>query len=830
MYIIHINKKNGILDAIYVVKQYTYMITRVFSSKIPVLLPLILFGALSGLAQGSRLSTSAGDVVNFHQTSHGILIRTTRCWASIQVYSPTMIRVRMSHQVFSSDFSYAVIGKPDGEFTKVQDSKGNILLLTDSLEVRVNKDPLQISFYTRGGKMLSGDYGGLGVRWLGHEITDYRTLLPGEKFIGLGEKTGNLNRRGNHYVNWNTDAFGYSLNRDPIYSTMPFYLGIHDSLTYGIFFDNTFRSFFDFGSSTDSQFCFFGADDGEMNYYFFGASTIRGILQDYSALTGHIHMPPLWSLGYQQSRYSYMSSKELLGIARTFREKQIPCDVLYCDIDYMDHYKVFTWNPVTFPDPREMTDSLKMMGFHLVTIIDPGIKVEKGYPAFDEGMRDSAFARYPDGSYYTGSVWAGRSHFPDFTRRQVRTWWGKNFSALSDSGVTGFWNDMNEPSAWGQDIPDLIEFGNPDHRATLASVRNVYGMQMARATYNGTRKLLGGRRPFVLSRAAYSGIQRYSAMWTGDNNSTDEHMLLGYRLINSMGLSGEPFVGMDIGGFSGNPTPALMVRWMSLGTYTPMFRNHTAKGNTFHEPWRWGKKNEALMRKSIRQRYRLLPYLYSTFYEASRNGMPVERSLAIDYAYDQHIYRPGFENEFQLGHALLVAPVVSYRDSAKVYFPKCGWYRMSTGDYIKGGHAFWVAAPLNDLPVFVRAGSIIPMQHPVQSTMDKGDGVLQIHVWYGTDPSSFRYYEDDGNTYQYEQGVFYRRLISFDPEKHQILFAKPTGSYSSRFTQIKLVLHGFPGLISLKLNDRVIHLQPGRQSATAWAVFPNKSEKLSINW
>lgn len=825
------------------------MVPRFFSSKALVLWVLAFPACLSAHSQGSRLSEQLGNLDSVQKTDHGVLLRTSDAWAELSVYGPDIVRVRISKGAISPDFSYAVTGGPEGDFSRMVETDSTYQLFTDSVEVVVYRDPLRIQFYTRKGQLLSGDDPALGVSWLGHEVTSYRQLFPTEKFIGLGEKTGDLNRRGSHYVDWNTDAYGYSLNQDPIYSTMPFYIGIHDSLAYGIFFDNTYKSFFDFGASTNDQFYFFGADDGEMNYYFFGASGIRGILRDYTHLTGRVSMPPIWSLGYQQCRYSYMSSHELLDIARTFRHEQIPCDVLYCDIDYMDHYKVFTWNPTTFPDPLALTDTLRGLGFHLVTIIDPGIKVEPGYAPYDEGIGKKLFARYPDGTFYTGSVWAGPSHFPDFTRADARQWWGKNFSTLTSKGVTGFWNDMNEPSAWGQDIPDLIEFGDSAHPATMEAVRAIYGMQMARSTFEGVKALMKGQRPFVLDRAAYPGIQRYSAMWTGDNNSTDDHMLLGFRLINSIGLAGEPFVGTDVGGFTGNPTPALMVRWMSLGVYSPLFRNHTAKGNTYHEPWRWGKENEDLMRTSIEQRYRLLPYLYSTFYQASLSGLPVNRSLAIDYPYSDSIYSLKYQNEFLFGDAILVAPVASDQDSAEVFFPKCGWYRMSTGDYFKGGHAFWVAAPLNDLPVFVREGSIIPMQHPVQNTSEPGDSVLEIHIWKGPDSTDFLYYEDDGSSYSYQQGVYYKRRIIYDPVNSKLTFLPPEGTYLSRFTKTLVVLHGFGKLNTLKIRElsagKAIHqktLYPSRgtnseishsPAVQTWTILlPSwrNHEEISINW
>ena len=492
-----------------------------------------------------------------------------------------------------------------------------------------------------------------------------------------------------------------------------------------------------------------------------------------------------------------MSAEEVLNIAENFRKEKIPADVIYCDIDYMDEYKIFTWNKETFADPKGMVTQLKAMDFHLVTIVDPGIKVEPGYKQYDEGVANNYFATYPDGENYVANVWPGRCHFPNFFKDDVREWWSASFTALTEPGVEGFWNDMNEPAAWGQNIPSMVKFGDQ----YMPEVRNAYGMQMARATYHGTKKILGDKRPFVLTRAAYSGTQRYSAVWTGDNSAYDAHMLLGQRMVNSLGITGMSLIGVDIGGFSGDPTPDLMVRWNSLGVYTPMFRNHAAQGTKMREPWCWGKENEAIIKKDIEQRYRLLPYIYSSFYQSQQTGMPVSRTLAINYTQDENVFNIKYQNQFLFGDFILVAPVESTRFTEEVYLPEGEWYRLSTGEKFTGGKAVIADAPLTDLPVFIKAGAIIPMQNVIQSTNEKGDGILEINIWYGSEASSFIYYEDDGSSYDYQEGVYYKREISFDPVKKNISFQAAEGSFQSKYDQIKLVLHGFDGNIKTLMID-----------------------------
>ncbi len=742
-----------------------------------------------------------GNAESTREHSNALIIKTAEAEAYISVYSPSIIRVNITRSFAAEDESFAVIQQPSGQLDYKESDK-TIELHTAALKLIVNKAPLRFNFYTADGKPLSQDDEHYGTNWQGERVITYRKLYKDERFIGLGEKTGNLDRRGTSYVNWNTDAPHYTPETDPLYKTFPFFVGIHSGLTYGLFLDNTHKSYFDFGASTDDRFSWFGADGGDMNYYFFGAQGISRLIEDYTWLTGRMDMPPLWSLGYQQCRWSYMSAEDLLAVADNFRKRQIPADVLYCDIDYMEQYKIFTWNKKTFAKPKAMIDGLKAMNFNLVTIVDPGIKVEEGYRQYDEGVEKGYFADYPDGQLYTGEVWPGRCHFPNFFRADVREWWGTAFKALIEPGATGFWNDMNEPAVWNQNIPWMVKFGE----RYMPEVRNAYGMEMARATYEGTRKLLNNQRPFVLTRAAYAGTQRYSAVWTGDNSAFDAHMLLGQRLVNSLGVTGMAFTGVDIGGFSGNPTPELMVRWNSLGVYTPIFRNHAQENTPHREPWCWGEQNEAIIKKDIEQRYRLLPYIYSSFYQSHQSGLPVSRTLAINYTSDETVYAEAYQNQFLFGDALLVAPVASTEDKANIYLPAGHWYRHTTGQPFEGSKTYNVPAPLTDLPVFVKAGAIIPMQHVVQSTKDKGDGVLELHIWNGPEATDFVYYEDDGSSYDYQQGVYYKRTVYFNPARRQIEISEVEGLYQSKYTFLNLVMHGFDNLTQVKFNDLPVML------------------------
>jgi alpha-glucosidase len=472
----------------------------------------------------------------------------------------------------------------------------------------------------------------------------------------------------------------------------------------------------------------------------------------------------------------------------------------------MDAYKIFSWHPERFPDPKRLIDSLRAMNFHVVTIVDPGIKIEDGYASYEEGKKQGLFARYPGGDFYTGSVWPGRCHFPDFTSAKTRDWWGRSFSKLVDPGVEGFWNDMNEPAVWGQTIPDLVQFAFEGDTASMREAHNVYGMQMARATYEGTKKLLK-RRPFVLTRAGYAGLQRYTAIWTGDNLASDGHMLLATRLVNSLGLSGIPFSGPDIGGFIGDPGHDLFSRWITIGTYTPLFRNHKCYGAKRQEPWSLGEDVETLCRQTIDERYRLLPYLYTAFSEATATGMPVARSLAIDWTFDRNVYDWKFQNEYLLGAHLLVAPVSSNEHIARVYLPPTpgGWYKMNSDERYTTAGPVPVDAPIYDLPVFVRAGAVLPLQRAVQHTAEKVD-TLELHVYAGPAETQSLYYEDDGSSDAYREGSFHRRVLRATPGS--VLLERATGTFAPRHSAIRFVFHGFETEPSLTINDAPVACTP----------------------
>ena len=743
-----------------------------------------------------------GNLISFQKHATGLNIKASNAQVKVEVFNAATIRIRATQNDAFEEQPYTVIVNPSKIDYEVKDEGKQIILSTSSLILHITKEPLRFTFLTKDKKVISEDDPGFGIGWIGDESFTHKKLQPNERFVGLGEKTGNLDRRGSGYTNYNTDYYAYPTNGDPLYTTFPFYMGIHNGLSYGIYMNNSYKSHFNFGASTD-RFSSFSAEGGDMDYFFIYDENISGIIKNYTWLTGRMPMPPLWGLGYQQCRYSYYPDTEVINIAKTFREKDIPADVIYLDIHYMDNYKIFTWDNERFPNPKGMLDQLEEMGFKVVIIVDPGIKIEEGYSSYHEGLDQDIFLKYSDGSLYAGQVWPGWCHFADFTRKDARNWWGNSFKGYVNDGIDGFWNDMNEIATWGQKLPENIHFNMEGTGGVTKKARNVYGMQMTRSTYEGTKKLLG-KRPFILTRAGFSGVQRYSAVWTGDNVSSEDHMMLGVRLVNSLGLTGVSFAGPDVGGFAGIPGVSLFSRWISIGAFTPFYRGHTQINSKSSEPWSFGEEAEEISRNYLKIRYRLMPYIYSTFYESTQNGMPVARSLVIDYTHDQNIYNGHYQHEYLFGEALLVAPFRSDKEFGRLYLPKGKWYDFYTDELSEGNTESVIPLKASKLPVYVKAGSIIPMQSDVRYTADKTDGILRVHIYASNEANSFVYYEDDGESYNYQNGQYLKRAIRYNPTSRQITFDKVEGKYNSKFDNVELVLHGFDALKEAKVNGKRI--------------------------
>ena len=706
-----------------------------------------------------------GKVQHVEKRKDGVELTAGTAKVRITAFREGVFRVRVApNGTFPKDLSWAVIESPEPPPLKIEEDQKEIRIIAGAVIATVQRVPLLIQFSDAAGNILLADEPSFPMAWNGQQVRAWKKMPLDENYYGLGDKAGPMNRRNRAFTNWNTDAFGWQESTDPLYKTIPFFIGLRKGVAYGLFFDNTYWSSFDFGKESRDFFSF-GADGGELNYYFMGGPEPKNILEKYTALTGRAPLPPLWTLGYQQCRYSYYPEARVREIARLLREKKIPADTIYLDIDYQEGYAPFTINRQYFPNFERMIADLREQGFHTILITDLHIKKfpGHGYAPYDSGMKDDVFVKNPDGSVYVGPVWPGESVFPDFTLTRARDWWGGLYKDFVGMGVAGFWNDMNEPAVFRYpqktmplDVVHRLDDGTSvDHRAA----HNIMGMENARATYDGLRKLQQGERPFVLTRAAYAGTQRFAATWTGDNLATWNHLSMSTPTLLSMGISGYALVGDDIGGFGSSPAPDLLTRWYELGAFNPIYRDHAAKGTADHEPWVNGQEQETIRRKYIELRYKLLPYLYTITEETTRTGMPLMRPVFLEYPKSEEFY--GDDRDFLFGPDLFVAPVVTETtDAERVTLPPGEWYDYWTSEKRNSKERLELHPRLDEVPLYVRAGAIVPMQPLVQYTEEKPNGPLEVRVYLpgGTANSDCRgtLYQDDGHTFAYQKGGFLR--------------------------------------------------------------------------
>ncbi|HEY0237206.1 MAG TPA: TIM-barrel domain-containing protein, partial [Friedmanniella sp.] len=559
--------------------------------------------------------------------------------------------------------------------------------------------------------------------------------------------------------------------------------------TSGSFLDNGYRIAYDFTAPHEYRV---HAEGGTWTEYVFAGPQIPAILEAYTWLTGRMAPPPLWSLGYHQCRWAVYDTAQVEAIALAHRDRGISCDALWLDIEYMDGYRVFTWDRDLFPDPQAMLAGLAEQGFRVVTIIDPGVKHDPGYAVFDSGVEADVLCRTPGGDLYIGQVWPGNTTFPDFSTEAGRRWWGELNAEHVRSGLAGIWNDMNEPATG--DIPaDRMWF---DH-GTVPHERfhNQYALLMAMGTTAGLREAMPELRTFVLSRSGFAGIQRYAANWMGDNQARWDHLALSIAMGAGFGLSGQPFVGADVGGFQQNTQPELFVRWMQYGALTPFFRNHTEIGTIDQYAWTFGDTVEDLVRAAISLRYRLLPYLYVAFLAAAADGAPVQRPLVYDHQDDGTVR--DVDDQYLLGPDLLVAPVVEAGATARqVYLPEGDWYDWHTDQAFRGRRFVLAPTPMDAIPLYARGGAVVPMWTTAPpSTAGYHPQEIELHLFVPLRDGTYRsaLAEDDGLTFALEDGGCVRTTFVVQRRGDQLTVrASVTGDGYAQHARERfvLVLHG----------------------------------------
>ncbi|KAI4365348.1 hypothetical protein MLD38_021341 [Melastoma candidum] len=640
---------------------------------------------------------------------------------------------------------------------------------------------------------------------LGQQIV-HLELPTGTSFYGTGEVSGQLERTGKRVFTWNTDAWGYGPGTTSLYQSHPWVLAVLPSgESLGILVDTSRRCEIDLRKESIVKFT---APSSYPVITFGPFASPQNVITSLSRAIGTVFMPPKWSLGYHQCRWSYDSDERVAEVARNFRKKDIPCDVIWMDIDYMDGFRCFTFDKDRFSNSRKLVKQLHENGFKAIWMLDPGIKHEKGYFVYDSGSEHDVWIQTPDGRPFIGEVWPGPCVFPDFTQSKVRLWWANLVKDFISNGVDGIWNDMNEPAVFKSLTKTMPETNIHKGDSELGGVQNhlhyhnVYGMLMARSTYEGMRLADYNKRPFVLTRAGFIGSQRYAATWTGDNLSTWEHLHMSISMVIQLGLSGQPISGPDIGGFAGNATPKLFGRWMGIGAMFPFCRGHTETGTSDHEPWSFGKECEEVCRLALKRRYRLLPHFYTLFYLAHTMGAPVASPIFFADPKDPKLRT--LENSFLLGPLLVYASSLPDQSAGNLnpVLPKGIWMPFCFDD----------AHP--DLPLlYLQGGSIIPVgpAHNHVGEANPSDVLTLIVALDEAGKAQGVLYEDGGDGYDYINGEYL--LSQYVAELHSslvtICVSKKEGSWKRprRQLHVKILLGGGAVVDALGIDGEVMQVQ-----------------------
>lgn len=751
-------------------------------------------------------------VVSFEQDADTILFYTdNNVVLKITVLRDSLLRFRYTTKgYFNKDFSYAIDKSQSHGYNELQltEHPQYYLITTSKVKCRVMKVNAKITLFDLEDAVILDDE--LGFHWEesyeygGNIVKMTKHSQEAECYYGLGDKATHLNLKGKRVENWATDQYAFHREQEPLYKVVPFYVGLHHNKSYGVFFDNTFRTFFDFCHERRNITSFW-AEGGEMNYYFFYGPEMKDVIKTYTHLTGKPELPPMWTLGFHQCKWSYYPESKVREIASTFRKLNIPCDAIYLDIDYMEGFRCFTWNKEYFPDPKKMVADLAQDGFKTVAIIDPGIKIDKDYWVYQEALEKDYFCKRADGPYMKGKVWPGECNFPDFTNPEVREWWAGLYKELiADIGIKGVWNDMNEPAV--MEVPTKTfpldvrhdYDGNPcSHR----KAHNIYGTQMARATYEGVKRFAYPKRPFIITRSAYSGAQRYTSSWTGDNVATWEHLWIANIQMQRMSMSGMGFTGSDIGGFAEQPSGELFARWVQLGVFHPFCRVHSSGDHGDQEPWSFGEEVVNIVRKFIELRYQLLPYLYTMFWKYVNEGEPLLKPLVY---FDQEDVQTHYRtDEFLFGNQILVCPILEPNAMGRrMYLPKGNWYNYWTNERVEGKRELWVKTDYDQIPIFIKEGAIIP-KYPVQQyvgELEINEITLDVYFKYGKEKSLV--YEDAQDGYDYNKGRFSLRTFTLTGKEQELMIQQhKEGNYENGYQNFAINLHCLPFKVTKILVD-----------------------------
>ncbi|CAM3281731.1 glycoside hydrolase family 31 protein [Corallococcus sp. ZKHCc1 1396] len=687
-------------------------------------------------------------------------------------HAPVSSEVGFLHPELPDKRSWAVVAAGSPQRLDLQRTPERTRVTAGGVSLDIDVTSGLWSFRDAAGRELARSVSVSGEVRAAYPMGHHRSRLtlrapPEERYLGFGEKVGPLDKRGMHFTFWNTDVMPHHPDTDPLYQSIPFFVGLREGVAWGFFLDESWRSEVDV-ALTDASRVEWESWGPELDCYLFAGPAIRDVVSGYAKLTGCPPLPPLWSLGAQQSRWGYETANDIRGVIQGYRRRRLPLDVVYLDIDYMDGYKVWTWDGARYPDPAGLVREAAADGVRLVPIVDPALKQEPGWAPYEEAREHDYLVRYDRGGVLVGEVWPRPAVFPDLTRPEVQRWWGGLHRDFVELGIAGFWNDMNEPSCFavqpdlgiltvtsqraegvgkveGQTLPYDARHGDRRH----LEVHNVYALGMAKGAFEALRELRPKARPFLLTRAGSAGIQRYAAVWTGDNSSHWTQLETSIPMLVGLGLAAVAFTGTDIPGFVGRANGELLVRWMQTGTFYPLMRNHAGKGTPPQEPWRYGEPYLSLARATLERRYRLLPTLYTLMHEASETGLAPLRPLLMEAPGDAEA--AGAFDQFLFGQDLLVAPVVRPGQTKRLaWLPAGTWLEWPglerVGQVSEGGQYVIADGPLDTVPVWLRAGGAVALTQPAMHTTDANWKHLEWHVHAAPEVRG-RLYEDAGDGY-----------------------------------------------------------------------------------
>ncbi len=710
---------------------------------------------LSTFTSEAHSQTSTANFSSYSVSTNSVIVFTGSGALRFAFYQPGIVRVDyLFRNDTSAHKSIVVTRSPEQTVAfRVLSLDSSFSIVTDSLRITCSKYPVKVEFFDRANELILRDLFGDSIITSGSRTTARFSIRPDEQFYGSGERGTSFDLRGLAFDSFNEQHGGYPVGGIPptMNINVPFLVSTKH---YGIYFDDTYKGHFDIGHARGDRLDY-TAYGGRLSYFFMYAPTMAGVLSDYTWLTGRAPLLPRWAYGYIQSKFGYRNEADAEQMIRRMRHDRIPCDAIILDLYWFKNMGDLSWNTSSWPDPSRIVSSFLTQGFKTIVITEPYITRPSLNFAYADSMgylvKDSLGQSYIMKNWWSCNCDAG---LLDITNPSARQWWWSKYDSIFNTGVSGLWTDLGEPE---RDYPDMRFYGGPDLK-----VHNLYDFMWARTLFDGLRRNFPNRRMFNLTRSGYAGIQRFGVVtWSGDVAKTFGGLAVQLPILMNMGMSGIAYHNSDIGGFTnGRTTPELYTRWMEFGTFCPVMRAHGYDVYNPTEPWGFGTRTQNIVRKFIRLRYSLLPYNYTMAHETYETGIPLARPLVLEDPGNPNVRKES--SAYMWGEDFLVAPVVRAGQRTKTfYLPPGGWIDYWNDRLYRGGKEVTVAAPLDEVPLFVKSSCIIPMMPPPEYIRSASPDTLILSIYPSRGAhSDFSLYEDDGQTLDYQHGDFSSTLFT----------------------------------------------------------------------